>query len=278
MLRKCFLLWKGGRDAEMLYFHCWSGGKDSTASVILDHVHGLPPSKIIFSEVMFDKKRGISGELPEHIDFVMNKAKPLFESWGYTVEIVRAEKDYMTLFNQVIEKSTKPERIGKKYGFLLGGRCSANRNLKINPIRDFYKRLGLAGNEYTQYVGIAIDEPIRLERLRGTNKVSLLETFGYTEQAAYDLCKEWGLLSPIYGISRRGGCWFCPSQSYKQIAWLKRTHSDLWEELRRLSEEPETVSTRFKYEDSFADADRKADAINARLQQEAAQITLFDLL
>ena len=46
----------------MLYFHSWSGGKDSTASIILDHIHGLPPSKIIFSEVMFDRKREISGE------------------------------------------------------------------------------------------------------------------------------------------------------------------------------------------------------------------------
>ena len=32
---------------------------------------------------MFDRKRGISGERPEHIDFIKNKAKPLFESWGY---------------------------------------------------------------------------------------------------------------------------------------------------------------------------------------------------
>lgn len=262
----------------MLYFHSWSGGKDSTASVILDHIHGLPPSKIIFSEVMFDNSRGISGELPEHIDFVMNRAKPLFEEWGYSVEIVRAEKDYMTLFNHVVERSRKEERIGKKVGFLIGGRCSANRDLKINPIRNFYKGLNLAESEYTQYVGIAVDEPIRLERLRGTNKISLLEQFGYSEQMAFDLCKEYDLLSPTYEISSRGGCWFCPNQSYKQIAWLKREHPELWEELRILSKDTETVSTRFKYEDSFEDADRKADAINARLRQEAAQMTLFDLL
>lgn len=154
----------------MLYFHSWSGGKDSTASVILDHIHGLPPSKIIFSEVMFDKKRGISGELPEHIDFVMNKAKPLFESWGYTVEIVHAEKDYLDLFFHVLQRSKVEERIGKHVGWLLGGACAANRDLKIKPIRDYYKRLDLAGAEYRQYVGIAIDEPKRLERLRGSNK------------------------------------------------------------------------------------------------------------
>lgn len=82
----------------MLYFHCWSGGKDSTAGIILDNIHGLPPSRVVFSEIMFDKKRGISGELPEHIDFIMNKAKPVFERWGYAVEIVRADRDYLDLF------------------------------------------------------------------------------------------------------------------------------------------------------------------------------------
>lgn len=95
---------------------------------------------------------------------------------------------------------------------------------------------------------------------------------------AFDLCKEYDLISPIYEISRRGGCWFCPNQSYSQIAWLKRTHPELWDELRRLSEEENTISTRFKYEDSFADADRKANAINARLEMEAAQLNLFELL
>ena len=97
----------------MLYFHMWSGGKDSTASVILDHIHGLPPSTIIFSEVVFDKKRGISGERPEHIDFVKNKAKPVFENWGYKVEIVRAEKDYLDLFFHTIKHSSNEKKTGK---------------------------------------------------------------------------------------------------------------------------------------------------------------------
>ena len=117
----------------MLYFHSWSGGKDSTASIILDHIHGLPPSKIIFSEVMFDRKREISGEPPEHIDFIRSKAKPLFEIWGYEVEIVRAEKDYLDLFYHVTQKSKIPERNGKYSGWLIGGKCSANRDLKIAP-------------------------------------------------------------------------------------------------------------------------------------------------
>lgn len=174
----------------MRYFHSWSGGKDSTAGVILDHIHGLPPSTIVFSEVMFDRKRGISGERPEHIDFIKNKAKPLFESWGYTVEILHAEKDYLDCFFRVLEKSKDETAIGKYKGWVIAGMCDANRDLKLKPIHRYYKSLDLAGKAYTQYVGIAIDEPKRLERLRGTNKISLLERYGYTEQMAFDLCKK----------------------------------------------------------------------------------------
>ena len=61
--------------------------------------------------------------------------------------------------------------------------------------------------EITQYVGIAIDEPKRLKRLDdgGKNKVSLLEKYGYTEEMAKNLCKKYGLLSPIYNFAPRGG-------------------------------------------------------------------------
>lgn len=90
-------------------------------------------------------------------------------------------------------------------GFPLSGRCTINRDCKLKPIHDYYKRSGLKPSEYTQYVGIAIDEPERLERLRGTNKVSLLEVYGYTEEMALELCREYGLLSPVYQFTTRGG-------------------------------------------------------------------------
>lgn len=260
----------------MLYFHSWSGGKDSTASVILDHIHGLPPSKIIFSEVMFDKKRGISGELPEHIDFVMNRAKPLFEEWGYTVEILHSDRDYLDLFFQVTQRSKKPERNGKLTGFLLGGMCYANPALKLKPIRQYLKSLGNA--EYTQYIGIAVDEPKRLERLKGTNRVSLLERFGYTEQMAFELCKEYDLLSPTYQHGRRGGCWFCPNQNIKSFARLKTEYPELWGELRELSKTDNLISKNFSYKLTFAEVEAKVDQEIERQKDEAAQITLFDLL
>lgn len=131
--------WCGGEDRRVKYFQSWSGGKDSTASIILEHIYGLPPSKIIMSEVMFDRKRNISGELPEHMEWVHGTAIPLFRSWGYEVEIVRADRDYLDLFYHIISKSKKEGRNGKYAGFLIGGLCKANSALKTKPISDFYK-------------------------------------------------------------------------------------------------------------------------------------------
>ena len=83
-------------------------------------------------------------------------------------------------------------------------------------------------------MGIAADEPKRLERLTD-NKRSLLYEYHCTEEMAYELCKNYGLLSPIYSFTRRNGCWFCPNQSYNELAHLKFLHPELWEELKVLS-------------------------------------------
>ena len=94
----------------MKYIASWSGGKDSTASIILAHEHNEPLDLIIFSEVMFDKN--ISGELPEHIDFIKNTAIPVFNSWGYEVKILRSDKTYLDSFYQIRKKSIYPSRVG----------------------------------------------------------------------------------------------------------------------------------------------------------------------
>lgn len=36
----------------MKTYQMWSGGKDSTASIILEHINDLPKSEIVFCEVM----------------------------------------------------------------------------------------------------------------------------------------------------------------------------------------------------------------------------------
>lgn len=220
----------------MKYIASWSGGKDSTASIILAHEHNEPLDLIIFSEVMFDEN--ISGELPEHIDFIKNKAIPVFESWGYEVKILHAKLNYIDIFMREPTKG-KNFGMGKKTGFPMSRKCQINKSVKILPIKNF---LSSIDEEFAQYIGIAVDEPVRMERIVDSeNKVSLLEKYGYTEQMALDLCKKYDLLSPIYDFSPRGGCWFCPNMRYAQLKHLRTHHPDLWNKLLELENEPDLI-------------------------------------
>ena len=221
----------------MKYIASFSGGKDSMATIILAHEHNEPLDLIIFAEVMFDKET--SGELPEHIEFIREKCVPLFESWGYEVKILRADTTYIDHFYHIVTKSKVPERNGKKQGFPMAGRCKINDKCKVQPIRDFIKQFD--PKEITQYIGIAADEPKRLKKLEGTNRVSLLEKYNYTEEMAFELCKKYDLLSPIYDFSKRGGCWFCPNARYFELKHLRTCHRHLWDRLLGLEDEEDLI-------------------------------------
>ena len=214
----------------MKYIASCSFGKDSIATILLARENNEPLDEIVYCEVMFDEN--ISGELPEHRDFIYNIAIPKFESYGYKVTVLRADRNYSSIFNSIITKSKIKERNGKKYGFPLSLGCWVNSICKIPPIDNYWKK---QNEQYTQYVGIAVDEPKRLSRLSGTNRTSLLEKYGYTEEMAKQKCIEYGLLSPIYEFTNRNGCWFCMHQKRKELRHLYQNHKDLWNRLLEMS-------------------------------------------
>lgn len=178
-----------------------SFGKDSIATILLALENNEPLDRVVFSEVMFDNEKGISGEVPEHIEWIYNTAIPRLKSMGVKVDVVRSKLDYISLCNKVLKSGKK---VGQKYGHQNCKPCYANSDLKIAPIRSYLSRMR-KDYDIVQYVGIAIDEPIRLARLEGTDKLSLLTKYGYTEQMAMDKCKEYSLLSPLYSMGYRGG-------------------------------------------------------------------------
>lgn len=79
-----------------------SFGKDSIATLLLALEHNEPLDRTVFAEVMFDHERGISGEIPEHIDWIYSTAIPKLRSLGITVDIVKAKKDYVSFFANAV--------------------------------------------------------------------------------------------------------------------------------------------------------------------------------
>lgn len=235
------------------------------------HENNEPLDTILFSEVMYCHKRGISGENPEHIEFINNIAKPLFESWGYKVKVLRAEKDYLDCFNRIIENPKKhKEHKGMRFGFPLNGLCGVKRDCKEKPIKNYLK---LADDEVVQLVGICSNETKRLDSLhKQKNKVSLLEKYGYTEEMAKTKCIEYGLLSPCYKFSKRGGCWFCPNAKLAEHKQIKRLYPEIWKEFVSLENEDNIANNKWSvYGDTLQEIDR-------RLLWEEQQMTIFDLL
>lgn len=242
-----------------MYVASWSGGKDSTATIILAHEKGEPLDVIIFSEVMFDKDT--SGELPEHIEFV-HKCKAEFESWGYPVKILRSDKTYMDCF---MHKITRGERKGRTQGFPMAGKCMINRECKLRPINKFNKE----NPDAIHYVGIAIDEPKRLERLNDKT-ISLLAKYNMTEADAWDLCETYGMLSPCYRYAKRGGCWFCPNARDRELRYLRDHHRELWDRLLELEDTPDKVGYCWNTLTKVSLKDKEK-----QFQEEELQISMF---
>lgn len=245
-----------------------SFGKDSIATILLALEHGDPLDEAVFVEVMFDLARNISGEIPEHIDWIYSTAIPRLEAMGVRTRVLRSERDYVWFFRHIV---TRGKQKGKYHGFPIGGHCFINRDCKIRPIKRYMRDIA---DEVVSYIGIAADEPKRLARLQ-SDKVPLLAKYGHSEAMARELCERHGLLSPIYKTGTRGGCWFCPNARISFFCRLRREHPSLWSELERLSHTPNLCSYGFKYGKTLQEVEREMDLHDARQEAESRQLTLF---
>ena len=230
----------------MRYLASCSFGKDSLAAILLAKKHGEPLDEAVYCEVMFDKT--ISGEVPEHRDFIYTKGIPALERMGIKVTVLRGKKTYVDLFTGRITRGPKK---GMLRSFPVCGKCYVQRDCKLRPILRYQKTLP---PDTVQYIGIAKDEQERLLRLEG-RQVSLLEKYNCTEQDAKELCRQAGLLSPIYQFTNRGGCWFCPNAKRKELRHLYDHHPELWARMLELQALPGKVTEKFNRTQRFSDID-----------------------
>lgn len=204
----------------------WSGGKDSTATVILAHELMIPITEIVYVRMMFDDE--LPATLPIMTEFVDETAE-VFRSWGYKVTIIPSKKTAMDLASAVYKRSKYPQNIGKKYGIthLMRGHCRFS-TVMAETIKSIEAEREL--------IGICSNEPERYVRLK-ENQESLLYLLGKTEQDALQICVDYGLLSPLYQLGfARDGCWFCPNVRKRERIYYREHYPELVKKIYGLIE------------------------------------------
>ena len=190
------------------------------AHLILAAEQRIPIDRVMYCEIKFNDE--ISGEHPLMAEWIPTAEKRLKELFGVTVDHAYSGVSFEEQFYKVKQKGN---RVGDMYGFpyVVGAWC--NSRLKIDAISKYLAQFG--NDEITQFVGIAYDEPVRWERMlkKQTDKRkfrSLLVEQKLTEQDAFEICKKYDLLAPVYSVDGiyRGGLWVCSNQYVGTFGWM----------------------------------------------------------
>lgn len=248
--------WVEGYDE---YIASISYGKDSLAMLETLHVFGYPLTQIVTVDVM--ATRTISA-YHEEVDKFRKKADEIiFKRYGIEVTHLSGKYTYDEEFHRVRKdsKRTKPENVGKIYGFPMVRGAWCNRDLKLNPINKYKQK-----NQFW-YIGYAIDEKKRERQEKIRNCYDLREyplcNHMLRERDCMRICESIGLLSPTYTSSFRDGCWFCHNQSLEQLRLLRKNHPEKWKMLLnwdvespikfRVNATVHDLEVRFLLEDQF---------------------------
>lgn len=205
-----------------------SFGKDSMATLILAAEQGIPIDRVMYCDIRFNNE--ISGEHPLMAEWIPTAEKRLKELFGVTVDHAYSGVSFEEQFYKVYKRGS---RTGEIYGFPITLNAWCNQRLKVGAIQKYSNELP---PHRTHFVGIAYDEPIRWERMKKkeTEKRkyrSLLVEQKLIEQDAFEICKRYDLLSPMYSVDGiyRGGCWFCPKQCLADLYSLWKNYPELFD-------------------------------------------------
>ena len=190
-----------------------SGGKDSTAMLLMMLEKGMTVDEIIFCDT--------GKEFPqmyEHIEQVKQYI-------NRPITVLRAKHtfDYY-MFEYKRTRGKYLGRAGLGWPQVKLRWCTG---LLKTDISNSYLSRKYKGQEIIQYEGIAHDEP---KRIKG--KHYPLVEWGITEKQALEYCYRKGFTwGGLYEDFDRVSCWCCPLQSLSELRILYNKYPELWAEL-----------------------------------------------
>lgn len=205
-----------------------SGGKDSTAMLLLMIEKGMPIDLVLSADTGM--------EFPEMYEHLAKVDEFLYKNRGIHITTLRHPHGFEWLMLE--EPKVKPSAIERRIhdGVSLKGNgwpgvrvrwCTGQLKThlmlkKVNELKGKYKAM--------QYVGIAYDE-----RKRCKGEVYPLVEWKITEKEALQICYDRGFdFGGLYEIYNRASCWCCPFQRIDELRKLRKHHPELWSRLQEL--------------------------------------------
>ena len=221
----------GFSDAKN-HFHAvsLSGGKDSTAMLLLMIERGMPIDAVLYADTGM--------EFPEMYGHLQKLDDHLYRERGLHITTLRHSKSFAWMMfeepKQKLSCLANRQRLGiPPYGNGWPGIkvrwCTGQ--LKTHLLTKEVNRIKQHRNAL-QYVGIAADES---QRCRGEQYP--LVDWGITEAQALQICYDRGFdFGGLYEIYHRASCWCCPFQRIDELRKLRLHHPELWSRLLEMDE------------------------------------------
>ena len=211
-----------------------SFGKDSLAMLLKLIENNMPLDEVVFYDTGMEFKA---------IYKIRDKILPLLEKKGIKyVELKPKEPFEYTMFEKPVKK--RDGTIGKGYSWC-GGRCRWGTTEKLKAIEKYSQ------GSY-EYIGIAYDEPQRINKERKPNKLMPLVDMKMTENDCLDYCYSKGFNweedgVKLYSILDRVSCWCCCNKNLKELKNYYKRLPKYWDKLKYLQSKTDRPMKYNKY-------------------------------
>ena len=227
----------------MRYVASVSFGKDSLAMLLRLIAEEKPLDEVVFYDT------GMEFDCIYKIrDFVVaNYLNPL--GIKYTELKPKDSFDYMMLDKEIKHRDGTTS---KGYSWC-GGACRWGTAYKTQTINKYLK-------DCKVYVGIASDEPNRIERAKAKGQLTPLADWNMTEKDCIDYCYKNGFDwdedgVSLYSILDRVSCWCCANKNKKELLAYYKHLPRYWKNLKELQEKTDRPfkgdKTIFDFETEF---------------------------
>ena len=201
-----------------------SFGKDSLSMLLLILERGLPLDEVVFYDTGMEFKA---------IYDTRDRIIPVLADHGVQYTELRPPRPFVF---DMLDKPVNSKKNGLHYGYSWCGGCARwGTACKTHALDTHAKK---SGKNVIQYIGIAADEPKRLERL-AFGKVAPLAKFGFTEADALAYCYERGFFWEengvrLHDILDRVSCWCCANKNLKELRNIHDYLPEYWDRLKAL--------------------------------------------